>query len=190
MADPAECSIKVMCRFRPLNEAEILRGDKFIPKFKGEETVVIGVTVSPNSESQKFLFVFETGVIVFPLKSCSFLVEMYAERRFCSTPCSIERNTCPFDWSVSKPLLVLVTGGNIPWVAFSSVLCLLLEFWFQSGILRDYCVLSSISSIPQRSLYFDNTYFSDLKADGFPDDLSPLILKPTSLWTLFVRYPA
>ncbi|XP_032625419.1 kinesin heavy chain [Chelonoidis abingdonii] len=42
MADPAECSIKVMCRFRPLNEAEILRGDKFIPKFKGEETVVIG----------------------------------------------------------------------------------------------------------------------------------------------------
>ena len=45
MADPAECSIKVMCRFRPLNEAEILRGDKFIPKFKGEETVVIGVSV-------------------------------------------------------------------------------------------------------------------------------------------------
>uniref|UniRef100_G1PF22 Kinesin-like protein n=1 Tax=Myotis lucifugus TaxID=59463 RepID=G1PF22_MYOLU len=32
-----------MCRFRPLNEAEILRGDKFIPKFKGDETVVIGV---------------------------------------------------------------------------------------------------------------------------------------------------
>ncbi|XP_023370800.1 kinesin heavy chain isoform X2 [Otolemur garnettii] len=44
MADPAECSIKVMCRFRPLNEAEILRGDKFIPKFKGDETVVIGVS--------------------------------------------------------------------------------------------------------------------------------------------------
>ncbi|NWS39987.1 KIF5C protein, partial [Probosciger aterrimus] len=42
MADPAECSIKVMCRFRPLNEAEILRGDKFIPRFKGDETVVIG----------------------------------------------------------------------------------------------------------------------------------------------------
>ncbi|XP_024425477.2 kinesin heavy chain [Desmodus rotundus] len=42
MADPAECSIKVMCRFRPLNEAEILRGDKFIPKFKGDDTVVIG----------------------------------------------------------------------------------------------------------------------------------------------------
>uniref|UniRef100_A0A670Z4A8 Kinesin-like protein n=1 Tax=Pseudonaja textilis TaxID=8673 RepID=A0A670Z4A8_PSETE len=42
MADPAECSIKVMCRFRPLNEAEILRGDKFIPKFKGEDTIVVG----------------------------------------------------------------------------------------------------------------------------------------------------
>ncbi|XP_032080438.1 kinesin heavy chain [Thamnophis elegans] len=42
MADPAECSIKVMCRFRPLNEAEILRGDKFIPKFKGEDTVIVG----------------------------------------------------------------------------------------------------------------------------------------------------
>ncbi|XP_015677557.1 kinesin heavy chain isoform X3 [Protobothrops mucrosquamatus] len=42
MADPAECSIKVMCRFRPLNEAEILRGDKFISKFKGEDTVVVG----------------------------------------------------------------------------------------------------------------------------------------------------
>lgn len=48
MADPAECSIKVMCRFRPLNEAEILRGDKFIPKFKGEETVVIGVSRPPR----------------------------------------------------------------------------------------------------------------------------------------------
>uniref|UniRef100_A0A8B9TR00 Kinesin-like protein n=1 Tax=Anas platyrhynchos TaxID=8839 RepID=A0A8B9TR00_ANAPL len=42
MADPAECSIKVMCRFRPLNEAEVLRGDRFIPKFKGEDTVLQG----------------------------------------------------------------------------------------------------------------------------------------------------
>uniref|UniRef100_A0AAR2JU99 Kinesin-like protein n=1 Tax=Pygocentrus nattereri TaxID=42514 RepID=A0AAR2JU99_PYGNA len=30
-----------MCRFRPLNESEISRGDKFIPKFKGEDTVVV-----------------------------------------------------------------------------------------------------------------------------------------------------
>uniref|UniRef100_A0A7N8WTQ4 Kinesin-like protein n=1 Tax=Mastacembelus armatus TaxID=205130 RepID=A0A7N8WTQ4_9TELE len=42
MADPAECTIKVMCRFRPLNSSEVTRGDKYIPKFQGEETVVIG----------------------------------------------------------------------------------------------------------------------------------------------------
>ncbi|KAM7400110.1 hypothetical protein PAMA_004689 [Pampus argenteus] len=42
MADPAECTIKVMCRFRPLNSSEVVRGDKYIPKFQGEETVVIG----------------------------------------------------------------------------------------------------------------------------------------------------
>ncbi|XP_075886554.1 kinesin heavy chain [Nelusetta ayraudi] len=35
------CGVKVMCRFRPLNEAERTRGDKFIPKFSGEETVVV-----------------------------------------------------------------------------------------------------------------------------------------------------
>ncbi|XP_044525819.1 kinesin heavy chain isoform X2 [Gracilinanus agilis] len=63
MADPSECSIKVMCRFRPLNEAEILRGDKFIPKFKGEETVVIGVSkpyvfdrVLPPNTSQEQVY--------------------------------------------------------------------------------------------------------------------------------------
>ncbi|XP_032901267.1 kinesin-1 heavy chain isoform X1 [Amblyraja radiata] len=42
MADPAECSIKVMCRFRPLNGSEVQRGDKCICKFHGEETVVVG----------------------------------------------------------------------------------------------------------------------------------------------------
>ncbi|XP_062302900.1 kinesin heavy chain-like [Osmerus eperlanus] len=41
MADAAECGIKVLCRFRPLNESEITRGDKYIPKFKEEDTVVI-----------------------------------------------------------------------------------------------------------------------------------------------------
>uniref|UniRef100_A0A4W6C452 Kinesin-like protein n=1 Tax=Lates calcarifer TaxID=8187 RepID=A0A4W6C452_LATCA len=30
----------VMCRFRPLNDAERSRGDRFIPKFNGEDTVV------------------------------------------------------------------------------------------------------------------------------------------------------
>lgn len=44
MADPAECTIKVMCRFRPLNSSEVVRGDRYIPKFQGDETVVIGVS--------------------------------------------------------------------------------------------------------------------------------------------------
>uniref|UniRef100_A0AAQ4QY03 Kinesin-like protein n=1 Tax=Gasterosteus aculeatus aculeatus TaxID=481459 RepID=A0AAQ4QY03_GASAC len=42
MADPAECTIKVMCRFRPLNSSEVVRGDRYIPKFQGEEDVIIG----------------------------------------------------------------------------------------------------------------------------------------------------
>uniref|UniRef100_A0A8C7SWC0 Kinesin-like protein n=1 Tax=Oncorhynchus mykiss TaxID=8022 RepID=A0A8C7SWC0_ONCMY len=41
MADPAECTIKVMCRFRPLNSSEVARGDKYIPKFTGEDQVSI-----------------------------------------------------------------------------------------------------------------------------------------------------
>ncbi|KAM6976676.1 kinesin-1 heavy chain [Aplochiton taeniatus] len=42
MADPpAECTIKVMCRFRPLNSSEVARGDKYIPKFQGEDNVQI-----------------------------------------------------------------------------------------------------------------------------------------------------
>lgn len=39
-----ECNIKVLCRFRPLNQSEIVRGDKYIPKFKGDDTVVIAVS--------------------------------------------------------------------------------------------------------------------------------------------------
>ncbi|XP_054882924.1 kinesin heavy chain [Poeciliopsis prolifica] len=43
MADSnAECNIKVLCRFRPLNQSEITRGDKFIPIFQGEDTVIFG----------------------------------------------------------------------------------------------------------------------------------------------------
>uniref|UniRef100_A0A671T8R4 Kinesin-like protein n=1 Tax=Sinocyclocheilus anshuiensis TaxID=1608454 RepID=A0A671T8R4_9TELE len=42
MADPAECTIKVMCRFRPLNSSEVTRGDKYIPKFQADDNVVIG----------------------------------------------------------------------------------------------------------------------------------------------------
>uniref|UniRef100_A0A8C1PN15 Kinesin-like protein n=1 Tax=Cyprinus carpio TaxID=7962 RepID=A0A8C1PN15_CYPCA len=44
MADPAECTIKVMCRFRPLNGSEVMRGDKYIPKFQGDDNVVVGVS--------------------------------------------------------------------------------------------------------------------------------------------------
>uniref|UniRef100_A0A8C8E3L4 Kinesin-like protein n=1 Tax=Oryzias sinensis TaxID=183150 RepID=A0A8C8E3L4_9TELE len=43
MADSnAECNIKVLCRFRPLNQSEIIRGDKFIPVFQGDDTVIVG----------------------------------------------------------------------------------------------------------------------------------------------------
>uniref|UniRef100_A0A671M2P9 Kinesin-like protein n=1 Tax=Sinocyclocheilus anshuiensis TaxID=1608454 RepID=A0A671M2P9_9TELE len=43
MADvSAECNIRVLCRFRPLNHTETLRGDKYIPTFQGDDTVIIG----------------------------------------------------------------------------------------------------------------------------------------------------
>ncbi|CAL8397485.1 unnamed protein product [Arctogadus glacialis] len=41
MANPSECTIKVMCRFRPLNKSEVARGDSYIPKFQGEDCVLI-----------------------------------------------------------------------------------------------------------------------------------------------------
>uniref|UniRef100_A0A673B2X3 Kinesin-like protein n=1 Tax=Sphaeramia orbicularis TaxID=375764 RepID=A0A673B2X3_9TELE len=41
MADAAQTSIRVVCRFRPLNSAEVARGDKYIPKFKGDDCVQI-----------------------------------------------------------------------------------------------------------------------------------------------------
>ncbi|KPP78005.1 kinesin heavy chain-like [Scleropages formosus] len=43
MADArAECSIRVLCRFRPFNDAEVRRGDLFFPTFQGDDTVVVG----------------------------------------------------------------------------------------------------------------------------------------------------
>ncbi|XP_072540867.1 kinesin heavy chain [Salminus brasiliensis] len=43
MADPgAECNIKVLCRFRPLNQSEIIRGDKFLPVFQEDDAVILG----------------------------------------------------------------------------------------------------------------------------------------------------
>ncbi|XP_075068147.1 kinesin-1 heavy chain [Mixophyes fleayi] len=52
MADPAECSIKVMCRFRPLNDSEVVRGDKYVAKFQGEDTVII--TTKPYAFDRVF----------------------------------------------------------------------------------------------------------------------------------------
>ncbi|XP_015240232.1 PREDICTED: kinesin heavy chain isoform 5C-like [Cyprinodon variegatus] len=40
-AECGVCGVKVMCRFRPLSDSERSRGDKFIPKFNGEDTVVL-----------------------------------------------------------------------------------------------------------------------------------------------------
>ncbi|KAM6934559.1 kinesin heavy chain-like [Xenentodon cancila] len=58
------CGVKVMCRFRPLSDAERIRGDKFIPKFNGEDTVVVAgkpyvfdKVLLPNSEQVQ---VYET----------------------------------------------------------------------------------------------------------------------------------
>ncbi|XP_055085866.1 kinesin-1 heavy chain-like isoform X2 [Periophthalmus magnuspinnatus] len=42
MGDASATNIKVVCRFRPLNSAEVARGDKYIPKFQGEDCVVLG----------------------------------------------------------------------------------------------------------------------------------------------------
>ncbi|XP_045910938.1 kinesin heavy chain-like [Micropterus dolomieu] len=60
MVDAVECGVcgvKVMCRFRPLNDAERSRGDKYIPKFNGEDTVVVAGkpyvfdrVLAPNTE--------------------------------------------------------------------------------------------------------------------------------------------
>ncbi|XP_054908768.1 kinesin heavy chain-like [Poeciliopsis prolifica] len=41
VAECGVCGVKVMCRFRPLSDSERSRGDKFIPKFNGEDTVVL-----------------------------------------------------------------------------------------------------------------------------------------------------
>jgi len=41
---PAEDAIKVVCRFRPLNDAEEKAGSKFVAKFTDENCVSIGVS--------------------------------------------------------------------------------------------------------------------------------------------------
>ncbi|KAK1876545.1 Kinesin heavy chain isoform 5C [Dissostichus eleginoides] len=57
MMNAAECGVRVMCRFRPLNESEINRGDKYIPKFKEEDTVgkpyVFDRVLPPNTAQEQ-----------------------------------------------------------------------------------------------------------------------------------------
>lgn len=43
--DTTSCSIKVVCRIRPLNESEEKAGSKFIVKFPSEESISIAVSV-------------------------------------------------------------------------------------------------------------------------------------------------
>lgn len=60
-SDPAaEDSIKVVCRFRPLNDAEEKAGSKFIAKFTDENCIAIGGKVyvfdkvfKPNATQEK-----------------------------------------------------------------------------------------------------------------------------------------
>uniref|UniRef100_A0A8C1U5W2 Kinesin-like protein n=1 Tax=Cyprinus carpio TaxID=7962 RepID=A0A8C1U5W2_CYPCA len=78
MADPAECTIKVMCRFRPLNSSEVTRGDKYIPKFQGEDSVVIGVSDILGQISKTNLSVHEDKNRVPYVKGCT--------ERFVSSP--------------------------------------------------------------------------------------------------------
>lgn len=46
MADVSECSIKVICRVRPLNESEERTGSKFVLKFPTDESISIGVCLT------------------------------------------------------------------------------------------------------------------------------------------------
>merc|ERR1739838_404004 len=54
-ATGAECGIKVMCRFRPLNQSERNRGDAFLAKFPSQESVIFG---SGNTKTFTFDRVF------------------------------------------------------------------------------------------------------------------------------------
>lgn len=52
---PAEDSIKVVCRFRPLNDSEEKAGSKFVVKFpQGQEENCISIAVSFQMVSTTF----------------------------------------------------------------------------------------------------------------------------------------
>uniref|UniRef100_A0A673WUQ4 Kinesin-like protein n=1 Tax=Salmo trutta TaxID=8032 RepID=A0A673WUQ4_SALTR len=84
MADvSAECNIKVLCRFRPLNQSEIIRGDKFIPSFQDDDTVSIAVillssSAHPSQVTKTNLAVHEDKNRVPYVKGCT--------ERFVSSP--------------------------------------------------------------------------------------------------------
>lgn len=65
--DAAECRVKVMCRFRPLNGAERNRGDKYIPKFNGADTVVVAVSPVPLVRCDGHVSVYSAIVFLFSL---------------------------------------------------------------------------------------------------------------------------
>lgn len=106
----------------------------------------------------------------------------------CPTSSSAETNTETIK-VCSCPRIRLL--GQLYWTIFLFVRYLVCSLEscsadFVISLPPPICLLcSSIFSIPQRCLYFDNTFnFSDLEADGFSDNLSLLILKTTSLWAL------
>ena len=47
--DSSECNIKVVCRVRPLNEAEEKAGSKFVLKFPTDDSVSLGVSITCHS---------------------------------------------------------------------------------------------------------------------------------------------
>uniref|UniRef100_A0A8C7N6Z3 Kinesin-like protein n=1 Tax=Oncorhynchus kisutch TaxID=8019 RepID=A0A8C7N6Z3_ONCKI len=86
MADAAaEYGVKVMCRFRPLNESEITRGDKYIPKFKEDDTVIITVSLSFPNDSFPSFPVSKTNLAVHEDKNRVPYVKGCTER-FVSSP--------------------------------------------------------------------------------------------------------
>ena len=49
-------TIKVMCRFRPLNSKEIERGDKFLPKFVSDTSLKENVKILHIVEAKKIKY--------------------------------------------------------------------------------------------------------------------------------------
>jgi len=76
---PAEDSIKVVCRFRPLNSAEEKAGSKFVANFKDENCVSLGVRVHSLLlvVSNGFVYAFKIHVPSFGInrEKCTSLIK-------------------------------------------------------------------------------------------------------------------